>query len=239
MHIETLQIAERFRGPPRSGNGGYVCGLIAKHLKGSCAVRLKAAPPLDTELRLESTVEQSRLYHEDTIIGEGKAAPLDLQPPPAPTPEQAQSATRSFLGFTSHPFPGCFVCGPERAQHDGLRIFPGPVEGTSIIAAPWIPDSTLADESGNVKREFLWSALDCPGAFAVMPLPEHTSVVLGELCSSIVGEARTGERCVVIAWPLHTDGRKRFAGSAIYGADSRLIAHARAVWIEVAASAWR
>jgi hypothetical protein len=96
----------------------------------------------------------------------------------------------------------------------------------------------LADEFGKVKWEFLWSALDCPGAFAVMPLPEGVSVVLGELCASIVGEVRAEERCVVTAWRLGGEGRKRFAGSAVYGSDGRLVALARAVWIEVPSIAW-
>jgi hypothetical protein len=238
MHVERLEIAKRFRGPPRSGNGGYVCGLIASRLPGTVAVRLKAPPPLETGLRLESEQTQARLYHEDTIIGEAKLASLTLPPPSPPSHVQARAAARSFLGFHTHPFPGCFVCGTERAEHDGLRIFPGAMDGAAIIACPWTPDDTLADSTGNVKREFIWSALDCPGAFAVMPLPEGTSIVLGELCASIASTARVNEQCVVTAWALGQEGRKRSAGSAVYGADGRLIASARAVWIEVPSSAW-
>ena len=51
MKREYLEIAERFCGPPNSGNGGYVCGLLAKHLTGTVTVRLKAPPPLKTKLR--------------------------------------------------------------------------------------------------------------------------------------------------------------------------------------------
>ena len=238
MHVERLTIAERFRGPPRSGNGGYVCGLIAKPLRGAVAVRLKAPPPLNTALRLESSETQSRLLHAGTLIGEAKVAHLAVQPPASPSYEEAQAAMRSFLGFHAHPFPGCFVCGTERSAHDGLRIFPGPLGGASIIAAPWIPDATLADELGAVNSEFIWAALDCPGAFAVMPLSAGSTVVLGELCGLVEGRIAANERCVVIAWPLGGEGRKRFAGTAVYGAEGRLVARARAVWIEVAASGW-
>ncbi|HEX2495049.1 MAG TPA: hypothetical protein VHK24_14855 [Steroidobacter sp.] len=238
MQIERVRIAERFRGPPRSGNGGYVCGLIARHLYGPSAVRLKAPPPLDAELRIESTAQEARLYQDEALIGEAKTASLALEPPPAPSYEQAQVATRSFLGLHNHPFPGCFVCGTQRETHDGLRSFPGQVPGEAVIAAPGTPEVNLADEFGKVKWEFLWSALDCPGAFAVMPLPEGVSVVLGELCASIVGEVRAEERCVVTAWRLGGEGRKRFAGSAVYGSDGRLVALARAVWIEVPSIAW-
>lgn len=238
MIVERFSIDERFRGPPRSGNGGYICGRVAARLQGPVAVRLQAPPPLGTELRLESDVREARLFAGDKVIAQAKAAALDIEPPQPPAWEQVQAATQQFSGFVRHPFPGCFVCGVERQPYDGLRIFPGPVRGASILAAPWIPDPTLADEKGAVKPEFLWAALDCPGAFAVMPSRPDVAIVLGELCASIAGEVQSGERCIALAWPIGVEGRKRFAGSAIYTADGRLVASARAVWIEVAASAW-
>lgn len=238
MQTERFQIEERFRGPPRSGNGGYVCGRIARHLSGAVAARLKAPPPLGTDLRLESSSEEARLFHGDLLIGEARVAQLDLQAPMPPSFEQAQEASQTYLGFKTHAFPGCFVCGPARDPMDGLRVFPGQVAGGSTLAAPWTPDSTLADESGALKPEFLWSALDCTGGFAVLPIPEGSAIVLGELCASIVGTVRTGEPCVVIGWPLGADGRKRFAGSAVFNARGELVAQARAVWFEVPLSTW-
>jgi hypothetical protein len=239
MHIEHLQIAERFHGPPRSGNGGYTCGQVAKHLRGVVAARLKAPPPLDTELRLETDDNESRLFDGTTLIAQAKKSALNVQAPPCPSYEDAQKASQSYIGFTKHAFPSCFVCGPQREPHDGLRIFPGPLKGSSTIAAPWMPDASLADASGNVKAEFLWAALDCAGAFVHFPtLPEGVAIVLGELTASIVGEARPGERCIVLGWPLGTDGRKRFSGTAVYAPGDRLIALAQAVWIEVPSSSW-
>lgn len=238
MQTERFEIDERFRGPPRSGNGGYVCGRIAKHLHGTVATRLMAPPPIGKELRLESSDELARLFDGGTLIGEAKLAHLDLSPPAPPTYEQAQEASKSFIGFSSHTFPGCFVCGPERKPQDGLRIFPGPLPGTSTIAAPWTPDSSLADEPGDLKSEFLWSALDCTGGFSAFPLPEGVAIVLGELRTSISGSIKVGERCVVMGWPLGKEGRKRLVGSAVYATDGRLVALARAVWIEVPLSTW-
>lgn len=238
MTVELFEISERFRGPPRSGNGGYVCGRIAKHLQGTVAVRLKAPPPLNAELRLESTDEEARLFQDTTLVGEAKRSQLELEPPPSPSYEEAQQSAQGFLGFSQHAFPGCFVCGPERNPADGLRIFPGPVNESSTIAAPWTPDASLADESGNVKSEFLWSALDCTGGFAVLPLPAGLAIVLGELCATIVAQIAPGELCVVIGWPLGVEGRKRLAGSAVYAASGRLVAKARAVWIEVPLNTW-
>jgi len=236
--IEHFQIAERFRGPPRSGNGGYVCGRMAAHLGGTVAARLKAPPPLGTMLRLETAEEHARLFDGNTLIGEARVAAASPEPPPSPGYDQAVAASRGYRGFQVHAFPGCFVCGPDRATGDGLHIFPGPVAGTPLLATPWTPDPSLADDAGAVRPEFLWSALDCSGGFAVMPETEGLAVVLGELCATITGGLRAGERCVVIGWPLGSEGRKRLAGSAIYTAEGRLVARARATWLEVATSAW-
>lgn len=238
MHVERFEIADRFCGPPRSGNGGYTCGRVAKHLQGTVAVRLKAPPPLNAELRLESTEEEARLFHETTLVAEARRSQLSVQAPPGPSYEEAEEAAQSFIGFKSHRFPGCFVCGPERTQNDGLCIFPGPLNNTSTIAAPWTPDASLADESGNLRPEFLWAALDCTGAFTSFPLPDGVAIVLGELAASILGVVKPGDRCVVLGWPLGVEGRKRLAGTAIYAPNNRLVALARAVWIEVPSSTW-
>jgi len=163
---------------------------------------------------------------------------MDFPTPPVPTFDAAESATRSFLGFRTHRFPGCFGCGPERAPGDGLRIFPGPLADDGVLASPWVPDESLRDAAGAVATEFLWAALDCPSGFAVFPLPDGIAIVLGELCASIVGRVEPGERCVVTAWPLGAQGRKRFSASGVHSAQGPLIAAARAVWIEVPSSDW-
>lgn len=137
MHIETFEIAHRFRGPPRSGNGGYTCGRIAKHLVGPVTARLHAPPPLNAELRLETLDARAQLFHDTTLIGEAQCAALNLELPPAPSFADADQAARSFIGFKTHGFPGCFVCGPERVGTDGLRIFPGSLDNGAALAAPW------------------------------------------------------------------------------------------------------
>lgn len=238
MHVETFVVGPRFRGPPNSGNGGYVCGRIAGHLRGTVSVRLRAPPPLDVELRLESEASTARLFHGSALIGDARCVEADLAAKVPPTYEAAELAAGSYLGFKRHSFPGCFVCGPERAPGDGMRIFPGRVDQQAILAAPWIPDASLTDENGFVATEFLWAALDCPGGFAMFPLPEGVAIVLGELCASITGRVKPGERCVATAWPQGVDGRKRFAASAVHSGTGEMVAVARAVWIEVAASAW-
>ena len=46
-------IARRFNGPPGSGNGGYVCGLMANLIDGPSEATLRAPPPLEKPLSLE------------------------------------------------------------------------------------------------------------------------------------------------------------------------------------------
>ena len=233
MNTEYLEIPERFCGPPNSGNGGYVCGLLAKHLTGTVAVRLKAPPPLKTKLRREWTNDSARLFHDSAVIGEAKTSELRLDPPNCPTLAQAEQAAAAFPGFKSHLFPRCFVCGPAREAGDGLRIFSGPLQGQTLHAAPWVPHQSLADDRGDVATEFIWAALDCPSGFAVLPVPEGLAIVLGELCASLEGSLLVGQPTVVTSWPIAHEGRRRTAGSAIHTTAGQLVATARAVWIEV------
>jgi hypothetical protein len=63
--------------------------------------------------------------------------------------------------------------------------------------------------------------------------------VLGQLTASIRGQVMPGDKCVAMGWPLQVDGRKRFAGSAVFSESGKLVALARAIWLEVPASAFK
>jgi hypothetical protein len=41
-----------------------------------------------------------------------------------------------------------------------------------------------------------------------------------------------GERCAVASWPLGEDGRKLYAGTALFAANGELLALAGQTWIE-------
>jgi len=232
MQSKTVSIAPRFCGPSRSGNGGYVCGLLAKQLEGTVSVRLFAPPPLETALTLQSDVDSAKLLDGETLLGEARRATLDLEPPVAPTLDEALAASEKYTGFDYHPFPACFVCGPRRNVDDGLRIFTGAAEGSGLVASPWHVHSSLAVD-GKIPDEIIWAALDCPGAFAVMPDMREKAVVLGQLTARIESSVSVGQHCVVIGWPIGRDGRKYVAGSAVFDDKGGLIAVAKATWIEV------
>jgi hypothetical protein len=128
------------------------------------------------------------------------------------------------------------VCGPERAAGDGLRIFPGKIPGTPLVACSWIPDASLADGTSAVRPEFLWSALDCPGAFS-FEAADGTSMLLGELAASLRGPVSVGERCIVVGWELARDGRRHFTGTALYSESGECRGLARATWFEAPGAA--
>ena len=226
-------IARRFRGPSESGNGGYVAGMLAQSLGGPVAVRLKAPPPLETSLRIEISAEQASLLHGDKVVAEARGREPAVEPPLCPSFADAERASRSSAVWVSHPLPECFVCGTQRANDGGLQIFAGALGG-GIYAATWVPDSSLCDGEGHARPEFIWSALDCPGGFAVNP--KGDLILLGELCARIDGTVDQGERYVVAGWPLGNEGRKRYAGSAVFSESGRLVGVGRATWIQVTQS---
>src|SRR5690606_16223453 len=91
-------------------------------------------------------------------------------------------------GFTTHPFPTCFVCGPERAEGDGLRLFPGRLPGGRTATPFRVP--------AEVTPEIVWASLDCPGGWAVPQ--EGRPYVLGRLAARVESLPGPGQRCVVV-----------------------------------------
>jgi hypothetical protein len=234
-----ITIHRRFNGPPKSGHGGYVCGIIA-NLIGSCAeITLRSPPPLGLPLTVERIESgEVRLSDAEMTIAEGRKAELRLDIPDPPTLEEAKSAAERYPGFETHPFPTCFGCGHERDEGDGLRIFSGPVNGREIMAAPWLPDASLAEETGIVRTEFLWAALDCPAAWALVNLqkvlyPDTPYILLGRFVAEVKEGLKSGQNCVTIGWPIGNDGRKLFGGSAIFSESGELLAAGKATWIAI------
>ena len=234
MITDVITIGARFNGPPRSGNGGYVCGRLARYLDGPATVRLRAPPPLGRELRVEADDGQARLFDGDALLAHATRNTPDIRAPRAPSFAEAAAAARSAIGLERHPVPHCFVCGPLRGAGDGMRILPGRTAAPGVWAAPWVPHDSLGDGSGRVAPEFLWAALDCAGAFAVVP-EFNQPTILGELNACLNGSVALGETCVVASWPIAVEGRKRFAGTALYNASGMPVGVARATWIDIAA----
>jgi hypothetical protein len=216
-------IPPRFNGPPGSANGGYACGLVSEALGGGFEVMLRRPPPLGVELDLVG----HELKQGDVVIAEARRMTESVLDAPDPVSlEEAREASKRYPGFEHHAYPTCFTCGPER--DDGLGIFPGPVEGREgVVASPWTPREAL-------RPEIIWAALDCPGGWAVDDF-QREGVLLGQMGAAIAALPPVGEPSVVIGWRIGEDGRKRFAGSALFGAEGDLLAAARSTWIVASA----
>ena len=233
---KSAYIDRRFHGPPGSGNGGYSCAMVGKLIDGPATVRLRIPPPLDTPMELRQDNGLVELYCGDELVASGRPAKIELDVPDPPAFASAQKASGRFRGFVSHFYPGCFVCGPEREHGDGLRIFAGPLEqGTGpqgMVAAAWVPDETLTDSLGLVAQEFIWAALDCPGAYAFEE-PKNAALLLGELAVSITGSVSAGENCVLTGWEISRQGRKHYTGTALFDESGSCCAVGYATWFEV------
>ena len=215
LSVEIL-IDARFNGPPRSANGGYTCGLLAELVGEPAEVTLRAPPPLERPLRWDG----ERLWDGETLVAEARRAALEVEPPSPVSFAEAERASRAYPGFEQHDYPTCFVCGP--ARDDGLALYAGAVDVRDVFAAPWLVQH-------DVTRVLTWAALDCPGAIGV-GWTGRGDWLLGRMTAEVLAVPQPGDRCVVVAWPIGTDGRKGFAGTAIYRG-GELLARAKQTWI--------
>ena len=261
-----VRFAARFCGPPGTANGGFACGTLAARLDGASEVTLRRPVPLERPLLLRDDDGTVVLEDEGQLCAEARApaTPVGRRVPRPPTMAEACDAAGRAAYYDDPVFPGCFVCGPARAPGDGLRIFPGPVPGREVWAAPWSPDPSVGGTDGLVPDEVVWAALDCPGGVAVAdalatPATPATpadradratpatsaapadgvdeAALLGRMTAKLTGPVRIGAAHRVVAWLLERDGRKHTVGSALFGPDDQVLAVARAVWIAVSRAA--
>lgn len=227
--VTEVTIEPRFRGPPESANGGYTCAMAARHIDGPAEVTLRSPPPLSTPLAVRRDDDSVRLERDGEVVVEARPAQLTVDLPPPVSIADAHAAAARYGWFEEHPYPTCFVCGPRRAAGDGLRIFPGPVAGRRVYAAPWTPDAALGAADGQVRHEFVWAALDCPSGIVTDLFGNLGRILLGRLRAPL----DAGSEYVLMAWPLARDGRKLNTASAVLDSPGHVRAVARAVWIEV------
>ncbi len=218
-----ISFPRRFRGPLTSANGGYAAGRLAAFVDADeVEVTLRRPPPLERALEVRRDVDSAILLDGDAVVAEARAAELDIDPPLPVTRAAAENATARHVRIGDPVFGECFVCG-VRPEDDGLGIYAGLVAGREpLLAAPW--DAT------EPAPEIVWAAIDCPGAFAV-GAEGRGGAVLGRMTARILRVPAVGEACVVASWPLGEDGRKLFAGTALFAGDGELLALARQTWI--------
>jgi hypothetical protein len=244
---ESIIVPARFRGPPESGNGGYVAGVVAERfsaevLAGAAVeVTLRAPTPLDRAMTLRRTDGQSlQMLLGETLIAEAKRAALSLEIPEPPSYADALAAqpqSASFLeninpllpdGLGFHPI--CFCCGAEVAPDEGLHVYAAPVPGFDGVAAAWQPSPAFADDQGLLPEPILWAALDCPGQFAYLAAGIRTGM-LGRMTGRILKPVAAEQELRVIGWCIEVERAKHFAGTALFDAAGDLCGYSRQVWI--------
>ena len=202
-----------------------MAGLLGVRLPTGATVRLHAAVPLDTSLRLEESEDEASLWVDERLLA---SAQVSVGPDRVVAPVSSDVAART-VGPTAeqHAFPHCFVCGPS--AEDGLHVTPGPVLGADgVVATTWTPDP---QGSGLDVDRLAWAALDCPSGLAAMQ--DGRAAVLGTLSAWVDRPLVAGEPIVVVGRLLRTEGRKRFSATALYDADGEPVAWAEAIWITV------
>ncbi len=234
MTTEVI-VTQQFCGPPNSGNGGYVCGLMAGALDGTVTGILRAPVPLNSPLTLSAEDGMARLVARDgTLVAEAQAADPGQLPtmPPAPGLEAARLAGKEFVGLKRMFHPICFTCGTDQAEGFGLRVFVGPVGEPSKgeVAGVWTPHPSFAGEDGLTRLEVVWAALDCPGSVAWVER-ESGGGLLGTMTGLVSRRPAPGEPCIVTAFPIEASGRKRISATALFSAEGELLAQSRQIWI--------
>ena len=218
-----ITFPRRFRGPLRSANGGYASGRLAAFVEADVVeATLRLPPPLDRPLEVRHDEGRVLLLDDDALVSEAQPSELDLVPPEPVSLAEAEAAAERHVRIGDEDFRECFSCG-VRADGDGLRIYAGPVpDREPLHAASW--------DVREVSPEIVWAAIDCSGAYAVASAGRGDAV-LGRMVARVERLPAVDSTCVVAAWPLGEDGRKLYAGTALFEEDGDLLALARQTWI--------
>lgn len=224
----------RYEGFPGISHGGYLAGVVANELGPSVAVTLTKPVPLGSPLTLERSESQVLLRIGGEVAATAVPYELETTAPEPVAPGAAERASDHYLGFDHHFFRNCFTCGPDRSPGEGLRVFPGPVEGRPVVAAVWRPPTWACRADGTVAPEILWAALDCPAIWGHIlhgASGPDDRAVSGRLAlhqhAPVPGDALS----IVAGWPIERQGRKIFAGAAIFSESGQLLVESRQTMI--------
>jgi hypothetical protein len=236
--VTEIVITQAFCGPPTTGNGGYVGGLMAHRIHGPATVVLRKPIPLDVGLDLQADGATAALLDpEGVTLGDGRLAEASIFPttPAAPSLEAARLAGERYIGLGQPFHPICFTCSPTREEGSGLRVCVGQLAGEADgeMAGAWTPHANFADTDGLTPTEVIWGALDCPGYYAWVGREGRHGALLGTMTGEILRRPKVGEACIVRAWPLDRDGRKATSGVVLFTAQGELLARAFQIWIRM------
>ena len=224
----TVVLERRFNGPPGTANGGYACGIVARHVDGPAHVSLRRPVPLGRALELERHDDGHVTLHDgDVLIAEGDPAlPLDdLEPPHRPSLDEARAAAATRPAAWPEAFGDCWVCSPRA---DGLGVLFGPLAEQQGMTGAVL----RAGDGGELAPEIVWAALDCPSYTPPLWGNAQPSL-LASLHAELLAPVPAGEPLAVVGWSLGGEGRKHRSATAILAADGEVLARAEALWIRI------
>ncbi len=246
----SVSINSVYNGPVNCGNGGYISGLLAGFIEGDAEIRINAAFPVETSLQVKNTDKGIGVYLDDKLLGSARSIQLELAIPTPPDLANATAASQRFDFIHASDSKGCYVCSPLRTVENGLRVFCGALDEVvepnpsidwrtqtekNIVAAVWRPADNLCNDEGSIDNIYVWSALDCPGAYAIKAIEPNAGIQLLGTCSgSIKTPFNPNKDYIISSWKISPNsGRKRFLGVAIHNSAGELMACAEQIWFDV------
>lgn len=228
----AIIINSRYSGPPDSANGGYAAGLMASYLSFTPEITLRSPPPLNhpTQLYIDSTT--ATLKDGERLIAEARTSDFTMNVIEPVSFELALKASKLSQEAEIVAFNDCFVCGKNRMEGEGLRIRPSKV-GHQKVATVWKPHPNFGDANGNVKTEYIWAALDCPGVWALQDMSKV--YLLGRIAAKNIKPIKVDRTYIVMGWVIGNEGRKSWTGTAIYESSGEVSAFAKGTWIQIVA----
>ncbi len=257
---QIIQLPQRFRGPPASGNGGIATGLIAcigekilgKPIHGISS-RLLRPIPLASPMTFTSRITEPDTASISIGDSDGPAltgwASTGTSTAVMPNETVALLASNAALTkekkdrFENHveqlnpsssDFAGCFVCGPE--AEFGLRLRPRPVTD-EISWLSWDPGERWTDNNRLALLPAI-ASLDCTAAIGFHReghLTQQESALLGSFDATIIEKppARIAGNLRLVARTRSRDRRKIFTDIGLFSATGQPYILGLATWIVV------
>lgn len=240
MKNENTILQARFCGPPKTGNGGFTAGMLVEAADvGAAEVRLLKPVPVESALVIESENGNRGTMYDAARTALATLTRIEQFPdyklPEVPDLFKVKEIAAGYPGFTTHPFPTCFVCGPKRHQADGMRIFVGPAPEQpgfeNLMMGHWLPDETVGRADGFVRDAATWGALDCPGGFAAV-MDQPRLIVLSKISARVLQRPRVGEDCTVVSWRLQKMSRAFKVMTSVFNSQTKQpLAIAESLWL--------
>ena len=217
----TVRIDPRFHGPPGSGNGGYTCGVLAALVGEPAEVTLRSPPPLDVAM----SFRDGTLLHGEHVVAEARrvdALELEL---PADGPPTLAAAVQAAAGYV-----GASRSTPSRRASSAGRCAR---RATASASSPARSETAASRLRGRRASR----AASSSGPRSTARVRSRRATKAAARCSSGASSARsracprTGRTASSSGGRSARDGRKRYAGTAVFSAEGEVLARARATWI--------